>query len=323
MYPPGCLKTFKMITEQVPLFFYNHNIFFVITMNLQQKKIIIDHTKQIIYKTKKILKKLSKFIIWIIWDFSGVRFIWQKIRPPINKPPDQRPPATFLLWVVSIYLILFGVTSQRYENRVDIIENRANAIFVQLSAPVDSPQFKNALSKIKRVQNMLAPIKPEIEKPTSIYNSLYKNNEYEEMVNLLKETVENYKTDLNGVDLSEVNLTGAQLYKANFQYSNLYNTIFQNAYLENADFQNAYLAYADFQNAMLWKADFRNTGLENANFQNACLQDADFQNAINITIEQLSKAETLYNAKFDPELTEQIKKEYPHLLKGLGYKDVK
>jgi hypothetical protein len=34
----------------------------------------------------------------------------------------------------------------------------------------------------------------------------------------------------------------------------------------------------------------------------------------NLSVNELSKVETLYNAELDPELIEQVKDEYPHLL---------
>ncbi|NIM45710.1 MAG: hypothetical protein GTO54_08835, partial [Nitrososphaeria archaeon] len=43
---------------------------------------------------------------------------------------------------------------------------------------------------------------------------------------------------------------------------------------------------------------------------------ANLQEAIDIEIEQLSEVQTLYEAKLDPELMEQVKKEYPDLLKS-------
>jgi hypothetical protein len=35
----------------------------------------------------------------------------------------------------------------------------------------------------------------------------------------------------------------------------------------------------------------------------------------NLSINKLSKVKTLYKAKLDPELIEQVKDKYPHLLK--------
>ncbi len=298
-------------------------------MNLQQKKIIINYTKQIIYRTKKILKKLSGFIIWIIWDFSGVRFVWQKIRPPVDKPSDQRPPATFLLWIVSLYIILFGVTSQRYENRIDIIENRANAILVQLSTPV-VPYFKNTISRIPAVQNMPCPSEPNILKPNSIFNSIFdENGRHEETVALLKETIVSFKSNLDSTNLEKVNLQGVILDRANFRYSLLWKADFRDTHLSKVDFQDSLLWKADFQGADflfdvnfqgadLFDANLQGVDLANTNFQGAWCMKTNFKNVKNG--EKLSDAKTLYSAELDPKLMKQMKKDYPHLFEyPVGY----
>lgn len=210
-------------------------------------------------------RKLFDFIRWLLWDFSGLRFVWEKIRPP-DPSLKVRPPATFLLWVsgvLGIYVAVFTIASQRYENRIDIIENRANSIFAQLSSPVEVVR-KTTLSRIPEVQNMLCPHKPEILKPFSVFHSLLKKNKYKEIVELLKDAVENWKNSLDSVSLIEANLEEANLWQAN-------------------------LEEADLEEANLWGAK-------------------------NLTIEQLSKVETLYKAKLDLELEAQIKKKYPHLL---------
>ena len=58
--------------------------------------------------------------------------------------------------------------------------------------------------------------------------------------------------------------------------------------------QNSYLMGADFENASLYKADLR--GVKG------------------LTVEQLSKTKTLYLAKFDDEIFEQIKIDIPELI---------
>ena len=40
---------------------------------------------------------------------------------------------------------------------------------------------------------------------------------------------------------------------------------------------------------------------------------------LGLNIEQLSEVKTLYEAELDPELMEQVKDEYPHLLKRPEY----
>jgi uncharacterized protein YjbI with pentapeptide repeats len=51
-----------------------------------------------------------------------------------------------------------------------------------------------------------------------------------------------------------------------------------------------------------------------ADFENASLYKADLRGAKGLTIEQLSKAKTLYLARFDDEILEQIKTSIPDLV---------
>ena len=51
-----------------------------------------------------------------------------------------------------------------------------------------------------------------------------------------------------------------------------------------------------------------------ANLQQAKFNGADLRGAKNLTTEQLRYVKTLYKAKLDPDLMEQVKKCCPHLL---------
>ena len=104
----------------------------------------------------------------LFWDFSGLRFIYYKVFHPEGRP------STIIFWITGIYVALVGLASQRYENRIDIIENRANAIFSQLSTSVGL----KAVDRITYVQNMPCPIKQEILKPITVIQSLYKEDKY-------------------------------------------------------------------------------------------------------------------------------------------------
>ena len=71
--------------------------------------------------------------------------------------------------------------------------------------------------------------------------------------------------------------------------------------------------------AKLQMADLQEVNLQGANLQNAYLQDAillnvDLRNAKNLTLDQLSKAKSLYGAELDPELRKQVEAKYSHLL---------
>jgi uncharacterized protein YjbI with pentapeptide repeats len=55
--------------------------------------------------------------------------------------------------------------------------------------------------------------------------------------------------------------------------------------------------------------------LERATLYKADLSDANLTQVKNLSLNKLSKVKTLYKAKLDPELIEQVKDKYPHLLK--------
>ena len=119
-------------------------------------------------------------------------------------------------------MALFTIASQRYENRIDIIENRVNAIFIQLQ----SPFYKKAFSRMARVQQMKCPVKPEIWKPVSVILFPFQIDTYSEAVDLLKEAVETRKDSLSevylrGADLSSADLSGANLSGADLTNANL------------------------------------------------------------------------------------------------------
>jgi uncharacterized protein YjbI with pentapeptide repeats len=152
------------------------------------------------------------------------------------------------------------------------------------------------------------------------------------------------KAELKGSFLQEANLQNAILEYANlsetiFVNANLYNSIIRDSILQEAklfwsNFEKANLMRANlkgadilgtnFQEAILENADLQEANLNGANLHKAKVQDANFYNTVffdvdltgakNLTIDQLSKAKSLYQAKLDPELLEQVKKCCPHLL---------
>jgi uncharacterized protein YjbI with pentapeptide repeats len=124
--------------------------------------------------------------------------------------------------------------------------------------------------------------------------------------------------------LIESNLENARLNQTNFENSNLNQAILKGAYASGANFKDAFLIKAHFENAFLIKANFNNAFLMEANLQNCYLMGADFENASlykadlrgakGLTVEQLSKVKTLYLARFDDEILEQIKTNLPELV---------
>ena len=137
------------------------------------------------------------------------------------------------------------------------------------------------------------------------------------------------RSNLNSAKLShssllEANLDHTRMNQTDFNNSNLNQASFRNAYVSGANFDNCYLIKTTFENAFLIKTDFSNALLMDANFSgsyltgasfdNASLYKADFRGAKGLSIEQLEKAKTLYRAKFDQFLYDQIVLNLPELI---------
>jgi uncharacterized protein YjbI with pentapeptide repeats len=226
-------------------------------------------------KSKRNNYKINSFFKWVFIEFIPIRAIWHKIRPPLEQGNIKRKPATILLYITGIYIALFGVASQRYENIVDIIENRANSIFAQLG----TSNYKKALQRIPAVQNMSCPIKPDVKNPYSVFRSLLSDSNYTVMVELLKNVVEDYKESLDGIDFKMIDLEECNLTRSNFKNANLWRANFRNAMLTESNFENASLVNADLQNAILEVVNMQNVYLTDANLRSAQFYKSNFRNA--------------------------------------------
>lgn len=261
---------------------------------------------------KKSSKSLFNIIKWIFWEFFGIRFIWSKINPPIDPISKTKPPTTIFIWLFGLYVAFFGISSQRYENRIDIMENRLNAIFAQLS----SQNYKVALARIPRVQNMLSPGKPSILDPSSVIKSLFgsevRNNT---IVEISKEIIEVWKNHLDSLNLDNIDLSDTDLSEANLVSTSLKNAHFENTDLSNANLKGALLS---------------GSTLKNVNLKNTVLDDAWLDNTKIILVKvhsmrrgsdieeyyTLSRAKTLYRSDIKNEFyANKLKLEFPELFK--------
>jgi hypothetical protein len=181
--------------------------------------------------------------------------------------------STFVLWVAGVYVALFGLASQRYESRLDQIENRANGIYTQLGAP----NAKRALARIPRAQAMTLPRKPQLWPPQSVLCSLVgKEVRDEETVLALIEAVETFKEDLKAVNLAGASLIGANLSGANLSSAKLIKASLIAAILNGPDLTYADLTYADLRSANLSGAKLIRTALVGADLRGADLSSANF-----------------------------------------------
>lgn len=122
------------------------------------------------------------------------------------------------------------------------------------------------------------------------------------------------ETNLEGTRLNQTNLENSNLNHANLNAAYASGANFRDAFLIKAQFLGAFLIKSNFTNAFLMEADLRNSYLMGADFENASLYKADLRGAKGLTIEQLMVAKTLYLAKFDPTLQEEVQASIPQLV---------
>ena len=91
--------------------------------------------------------------------------------------------------------------------------------------------------------------------------------------------------------------------------NNITNIDLNSCFLYLAKLRKVNLQVANLQGANLVGADIKEVNLQGVNFR-----EANLKGVKNLTIEQISKVKTLYLAKLDSELMEQVKKKYPYLL---------
>jgi hypothetical protein len=71
--------------------------------------------------------------------------------------------------------------------------------------------------------------------------------------------------------------------------------------------------HLNLEMAYLQGADLKDAHLEGANLIDVHLEEADLKQAKNLTIDQLSKVKTLYDAKLDEQYLIPLKEKYPTL----------
>ena len=124
--------------------------------------------------------------------------------------------------------------------------------------------------------------------------------------------------------LIEAEMSEARMNQTNFENANLNQADLSNTYASGANFKDAFLIKANFEKAFLIKTNFTNAYLMEANLSNCSLTEAEFDDANlykadlrgadGLTVEQLSKAKSLYLAQFDPEIYAALEKEIPDLI---------
>lgn len=133
-------------------------------------------------------------------------------------------------------------------------------------------------------------------------------------LHVIDEKFEDFEgANLDGANFEGANLEGSDFKKANLEEANLEGTDLVGANFEGSDLIGANFAGADLEKANLKRANLRSANLKEADLKGAIFEEANLKEALGLSIEQLSEAKTLYNAKLDDELFIPLKEKYPAL----------
>ncbi|WKN32399.1 pentapeptide repeat-containing protein [Porifericola rhodea] len=120
--------------------------------------------------------------------------------------------------------------------------------------------------------------------------------------------------NLEAARLNQTNFDGSSLNQAILTHAYASGSSFKNAYLIKANLQSAFLIKSDFENAFMMEADLKGAYVVGASFKNANLYKADLRGVDGLTLEQLTEAKTLHQAKLDDGLMAQISEQHGELL---------
>ena len=189
-----------------------------------------------------IISSISSCIIWVVWEFAGIRYIWEKLNPPtsyVKNTITYKAPVSFGILLITIYIAAFQLSNTLYENRFNVIETRISSACTLLG--VDKKNF----GMLIQAQLSKCPTKPEIFNPYSIYSSLFKTSYNEQtfdrnIMNEVKGIIVCRKEELSGAQLQNARLCGAGLFYADLRQANLTSTNLVYADRDNANLERQF-----------------------------------------------------------------------------------
>jgi len=126
-------------------------------------------------------------------------------------------------------------------------------------------------------------------------------------------------SDLAGADFSEADLRSVDFQEADMRKVCLSGAVLEEAVLIGANLEGAVLSdvsleLADLREANLTGAVLTGASLLAANLKDADLEGADLTDAVDVDLERLVQAKTLYQAKLDEEVLKAVQNAFPQLL---------
>jgi len=233
---------------------------------------------------KKFVKQLLNLVVYKlvqpIWHYSGLAYIAAKASSSENK--EHYP--TLPIWLLGIYLGLFGMATQYYETHLNRFESTLNIYVAQLGTSARSNTFLGLVLH----QGYELPLEPDFRDPwrtirTLIYKAkpINKEKNHAKKVRRIADIIARFKDVLGCHQQAQdpefgscksANLTTANLSRADLFQANLRRTT-----LSSANLSKSNLAKADMSMANLTKADLSQADLHEANLYRANLTQADMK----------------------------------------------
>ncbi len=214
-----------------------------------------------------------------------------------------------------------GNVAERFKNAIEHLGNadasvRLGGIYALHSIAQEVEEYKVRVFEIlcAHIRERTNSDNYEKEQVKGIGENKLPSNEIQSILDLFfnrdegRETYDGLEANLQGAKLNGAKLVKSKLEKAILGGANL-----QEAILSGANLQGAVLYGANLQKAFLDRANLQEAKLFGANFQGARLFGANLQGAdlrvAKLEACQLLKVKTLYEAKLDTEIENEIKEQ--------------
>jgi uncharacterized protein YjbI with pentapeptide repeats len=146
--------------------------------------------------------------IWrFVYIYLGIGYILQMIRKPKEGEYTDRAPSQFIWWVIGIYAGIFGIAFQKYENRINRLENRYNSLIQQLGGN----NTGEILTAISDMQTSYTPLEPAIWPPNALI-SLTDSIPNSEIWKLSENTILNWSEHLSRTRLENFSTKTLELH---------------------------------------------------------------------------------------------------------------
>lgn len=113
-----------------------------------------------------------------LYIYIGFGYLHQMIRKPKAEEYSDRKPSNFLLWIIGLYVALFGLAAQRYEIRINRLNNLFNTYIELLDKDVDPGIYDGFI----QLQKSVVPKEPKVLEFWTTFQSFVEEEPFPDVV---------------------------------------------------------------------------------------------------------------------------------------------